>query len=150
MEGPPWLGRSPHHSWLAAVGTRCGPANFTMRRPLAHAVAIAVACQPAAAAAVPIAAAPFIGTAPIVIGVRVVIACEKRLGIGALVRVLAWIARTRGIDGRVPIHVAITGDVAGAAAGVGNGHPAVSGNRDVRDVGDVAAVDAHTPLGIAD
>src|ERR671916_688725 len=99
-----------------------------MRRPLTHAVAIAVACQPAAAAAVPIAAAPFIGTAPIVIGVRVVIACEKRLRIGALVRILAWIARTSGRDGRVPTHVAITGDVAGTTAGVGNGHPTVSGN----------------------
>src|SRR5829696_8527352 len=121
-----------------------------MRPPLANAVAVAVARQPAAAATVPIAATPFIRAAPIVIGVRVVIACEKRLGICALVRVLAWIAGTSGIDGRVPTRVAITSYVAGAAAGVGDRHPAVSGNRDVRHVGHVAAVDAHTPLGIAD
>src|SRR5215211_1726500 len=109
-------------------------------RRLADAVAIVIAAQPAAAAAVPTAAISLIPTTAVVIGVRVVIAGEKRLGIGALARVLAWIARTSGIVVRIPIHVAITGYVAGATAGIGNGGTAISGNRDVCHVGDVAAI----------
>src|SRR5215207_7236233 len=117
-----------------------------MRRPLAHAVTIVIAAQPAAAAAVPAATVPLIATAARVIRGGVVVAGQRGIRRHTLDAGPAGIARTSigGPERAIPTHIAV------AATGISDRRPTLRRSRNVRGVGDGATGDPHPALGIAD